>query len=91
MPGVVFFDSHTSKVNKQVLYVGISEPGIRVPNTANPANVVLLLLSPKEISVEGHLESVTRVVKIVRSPGQVQKLKDARSAKQALQILGKIE
>jgi Kef-type K+ transport system membrane component KefB/mannitol/fructose-specific phosphotransferase system IIA component (Ntr-type) len=91
MPGVVFFDSHTSKVSKQVLYVGISEPGIRVPNTANPANVVLLLLSPKEISVEGHLESVTRVVKIVRSPGQVQKLKDASSAKQALQILGKIE
>jgi mannitol/fructose-specific phosphotransferase system IIA component (Ntr-type) len=91
MPGVVFYDTHTSKVKKQVLFVGISEAGIRVANTANTAHILLLLFSPKEMSAEDHLESVTRVVKIVRTTGQVDKLKKAGSPKEVMQILGKIE
>jgi len=91
MPGVVFYDSHTSKVKERALFVGISERGIRVPNTANTAHVILLLLSPKELSAEDHLKNVTRVVKIVRTTGQVDKLKKAESPKEVMQILGKIE
>lgn len=87
MPGVIFYDSHTSKVTRQALFMGISKPGIQVPNTANTAHVILLLLSPKEMSPEQHLEGVTRVVKTVRTPEQLEGLKKAANSKEVMQIL----
>jgi len=87
MPGVILYDSHTSKIDEQVLFVGISKEGINVEQTANQAHVILLLLSPKDFKVEDHLKMLNRITKLVRSAEEVEKLRKAKLPKDVIKIL----
>jgi len=72
MPGVLLFESHTSKVTQQKFFIGISKDGVNVEQSANPVHIVLVLISPKEMSPDDHLRGLNSVVRLIR-PGEVLK------------------
>lgn len=87
MPGVLFYESHTSKVEEQVLFIGISKEGINVENTANQANIILVLLSPKTVSVEDHIRMLNRITKFIRPGKDVESIKNANDPKEVVKTL----
>lgn len=87
MPGVFLFESHTSKVDDQVLHIGISPKGVKVNRAAHPAHLVLLLLSPKEISVQDHLKALNSTAKLIRSAETLEILKKATDPKEVVRLL----
>ncbi|MCH8550278.1 MAG: cation:proton antiporter [Balneolaceae bacterium] len=72
MPGVLLFESHTSKVTRQKFFIGVSKDGVNVEHSANPVHIVLVLVSPKEMSADDHLQGLNSVVRLIR-PGEVLK------------------
>jgi len=87
MPGVFLFESHTSKVHEQMLFVGVVKDGVNVEQTANPAYVILVLLSPVERSAQEHLEALNRVVKLIRSADHLEKIRQAETVKEVTKLL----
>jgi Kef-type K+ transport system membrane component KefB/mannitol/fructose-specific phosphotransferase system IIA component (Ntr-type) len=87
MPGVMLFESHTSKVDEQLLFVGISEKALNVEQTANPVHVVLVILSPKFIKAEDHLKGLNRIVKLIKPGDDVSQLKVAKSEQDVVKFL----
>lgn len=87
MPGVLLFEAHTSKVDEQKLFIGLSKDQINVRQTANPVHVILILLSPKEIDTEDHLDGLNTVVKLVRPGNGVDELKNAKTPQEVIKIL----
>lgn len=87
MPGVLFYESHTSKVTEQVLFIGTSKEGINVENTANQAHVILVLLSPKNMKVEDHIRMLNRITKLIRPGKDVQSMKDAEDPREVIKAL----
>jgi len=77
MSGVVLYDAHTSIVDEQMLFVGIVKKGLQVPKTANKAHVVLMLLSPGNLSVKDHLRGVNAAARLIRPGETIKKLMDA--------------
>jgi Kef-type K+ transport system membrane component KefB/mannitol/fructose-specific phosphotransferase system IIA component (Ntr-type) len=87
MPGVLLFETHTSKVTKQKFFIGVSKDGVNVEQSANPVHIVLILISPKEMSADDHLSGLNSVVKLIR-PGEVfEKIKNAKSETDVINIL----
>ncbi|MCC5942737.1 MAG: cation:proton antiporter [Balneolaceae bacterium] len=70
MPGVLLFESHTSKVSRQKFFVGVSKDGVNIEQSANPVYIVLILVSPIEMSADDHLLGLNSVVRLIR-PGDV--------------------
>ncbi len=89
MSGVVVYDAHTSIVQEQMLFVGIVKEGLQIPKTANKAHVVLMLLSPKELSVREHLKGVNTVARLVRPGESIEQLKAAQKPENVFSILMK--
>jgi mannitol/fructose-specific phosphotransferase system IIA component (Ntr-type) len=89
MSGVVVYDAHTSIVQEQMLFVGIVKEGLQIPKTANKAHVVLMLLSPKELSVREHLKGVNTVARLVRPGESIEQLKAAQKPEYVFSILMK--
>lgn len=89
MAGVVVYDAHTSIVKEQMLFVGIVKEGLQIPKTANKAHVVLMLLSPKELSVREHLKGVNTIARLVRPGESIEQLKAAQKPENVFSILMK--
>jgi len=89
MSGVVVYDAHTSIVQEQMLFVGIVKEGLQIPKTANKAHVLLMLLSPKELSVREHLKGVNTVARLVRPGESIEQLKAAQKPEYVFSILMK--
>lgn len=87
MPGVLFYDSHTSKVDKQVLFIGTSAEGINVEQTAHKGEIILVLLSPKEMTVKEHIKTMNKVIKLIRPGKDVEKMKTAKTEKDVIKAL----
>lgn len=87
MPGVVLYESHTSKVPEQVLFMGIKPEGVKIKHTANKAYVFLILLSPKSMSAQDHLSGLNNILKFIRPGEDVKKLRKASDKKEVLKIL----
>jgi Kef-type K+ transport system membrane component KefB/mannitol/fructose-specific phosphotransferase system IIA component (Ntr-type)/nucleotide-binding universal stress UspA family protein len=84
MPGVLLFEAHTSKVNEQMLFVGVSREELNVEHTANPVHVILVLLSPKAIKPEEHLKGLNTIVKMIRPGKGVEELKKAKTTQEVI-------
>jgi mannitol/fructose-specific phosphotransferase system IIA component (Ntr-type) len=89
MSGVVLYDAHTSIVEEQMLFVGIVKEGLQIPKTANKAHVVLMLLSPKELSVRQHLKGVNTAARLVRPGESIDQLIAAQKPEDVFRILMK--
>lgn len=87
MPGVVLFESHTSKVSEQALFVGVKREGLNAEQTANKAHVILILLSPRQIRVQDHLDALNRVVKLVRPGEEVRKIIKASNPQEVIRLI----
>lgn len=87
MPGVLFYESHTSKVSEQALFIGISKKGITTKESANQVSVIMVLLSPKSTKPQDHLRTLTTVSKQIGPGKKLNKLKSAKSTEDVIQIL----
>lgn len=87
MPGVLLFEAHTSKVEEQLLFVGISKEELNVQQTANPVHIVLVLLSPRQMKPEDHLKGLNAIVKMIKPGEGVERLKNAEKAQQVIRYL----
>jgi len=79
MPGVVLYEAHTSKVDKQLLFIGVKKEGVKIKQTANKAKVFIVLLSPKNMSVEDHLKGLNKVIKYIRPGKDVENIINAKT------------
>jgi Kef-type K+ transport system membrane component KefB/mannitol/fructose-specific phosphotransferase system IIA component (Ntr-type) len=87
MPGILLFESHTSTVSKQKFFIGVSKDGVNVEQSASPVHIVLILISPAELSSEEHLNSLNSVVKLIR-PGEVfNSIKNSETPEEVINIL----
>ena len=84
MPGVVLYDSHTSKVDRQVMFMGVHKEGINIKQTAHNANIIIVLLSPRNMSAEEHLKGLNNVIKYIRPGRDVKKIINAKSPKEVM-------
>ena len=87
MPGVVLYESHTSKVPEQVLFIGIKPEGVKIKQTANKAYIIIVLLSPKSMSAQDHLNGLNNILKFIRPGEDVKKLRKASDKKEVIKIL----
>lgn len=71
LPGAVLFHAHTAALGETLLLAGLSEQGIRLPRTAHPVHVVLVLLAPAELPPERHLAHLAALVQLIRAPEAV--------------------
>lgn len=89
MAGVVLYDAHTSLVQEQMLLVGIVKKGLQIPKTAHKAHVVLMLLSPKKMSVKAHLRGVNKAARLIRPGESVEKLLEVQNPEEVFSVLVK--
>jgi Kef-type K+ transport system membrane component KefB/mannitol/fructose-specific phosphotransferase system IIA component (Ntr-type) len=89
MPGVLLFDSHSSKVDEQLLFIGVSKKGINIAHTANETYIVLIFLSPKNLSAQEHLKSLNRISKLITPGDGIEKIKKAASTREIVKVLMK--
>ncbi|MFO7847092.1 MAG: cation:proton antiporter [Balneolaceae bacterium] len=89
MPGVLFYEAHTSKVKNQALFIGTNSKGINVKGTANHAHVILVFLSPKEMNAQDHLRTLTKITRMIRPGEDLEKLKLAKNRQDVLNVLMK--
>ncbi len=87
MPGVVLFEAHTSKVDRQLLFLGIHKDELNIEQTANPVHIIIVILSPKFVKAEDHLQALTRVVKLIRSADELQEVREANSSQEVIKLL----
>ncbi|PKD42427.1 cation:proton antiporter [Rhodohalobacter barkolensis] len=79
MPGVLLYEAHTSKVESQLLFIGVSREGMNLKQAAHTAYVILILLSPKSYSVDQHLEGVNKVAKLIKPGKNLKAVRDAEN------------
>lgn len=87
MPGVLFYETHTSKVDEQALFIGISRKGINAWQTANQAKIIFVFLSPKDMKPQEHLRALTKISRMIHPGDDVEKLKSASTRKEIMNIL----
>jgi len=87
MPGVLFYESHTSKVEESALFIGISKKGINSKHAANQAYVIAIFLSPKEMKPQDHLRSLTKITRLIHPGKDVEELKNAKNRQEVLSTL----
>ena len=87
MTGVVLYDAHTSLVEDQLLFIGKVNEGLKIPKTSTLADVVLILLSPKEMSVKDHLNGVNAAARLIRPGKNLKKVKQASDSNEIYNAL----
>lgn len=87
MTGVVLYDAHTSLVDEQMLFIGLVKEGLQVPKASTRAQVVIMLLSPKEMAVKDHLKGVNAAARLIRPGKSLKQLKEVTSADEVYRIL----
>ncbi len=87
MPGVMLFEAHTSKVNEQMLFVGVSDKELNVEQSANPVHIIMVLLSPKFVKVEDHLKALNAAVKLIRPGKDVENIRSAKTQQDVVKLL----
>lgn len=87
MSGVVLYDAHTSLVDEQMLFVGRVNEGLQIPKTSTRAEIVLMLLSPKGMSVKDHLKGVNVAARLIRPGKNLKKIKEASTTDSIYKLL----
>lgn len=87
MSGVVLYDAHTTLVSDQMLFIGIVKEGLQISKIANKAFVVMMLISPKELSIDEHLKGVDTAARLVRPGNSIEQLKLAQSSEDVFKSL----
>lgn len=91
MPGVVLFEAHTSKVDKQLLFLGVQKNELNIKHTANPVHIIFVILSPKFVKVDDHLNALNRVVKLIRSGDELETIRSAKTPQEVMKLLASMK
>lgn len=86
-PGVILVHAHVNQVQKPMLLVGTSKPGIPFPKVRQPANIMLVLISPKKQGDDRHLQSLARIAHLVHEKDLMETLYKIRDPQEALSLL----
>ncbi len=87
-PGAVLVHVHVPDLAQPTLLLGISRDGLVFPKVRTPVHVMMVLLSPRELPHEQHLQTLTRVAHLVHKPEFVSQLQLAGSVDQVMKLLG---
>ncbi len=87
MPGVVLYESHTSKVNEQILFIGVKKEGVKIKQTSNLARVIIVLLSPRSMSAQEHLKGLNNFIKYIRPDKDLENIINANSPQQVIKAI----
>ncbi len=91
MPGVLLYEAHTSKVEEQLLFVGVSRDELNLRQVAHPAHVILILLSPKTYSADRHLEGVNEVAQLIKPGKNLRKVREAETSEKVYRAVMETE
>jgi Kef-type K+ transport system membrane component KefB/mannitol/fructose-specific phosphotransferase system IIA component (Ntr-type) len=86
-PGIAFYHLHTDEVEDRHLFLGVSRHGVSLPQTSQPAHVVILLLVPARMNAETYLKELALTAHLVHREGLVESLRGASTAEEARAIL----
>lgn len=87
MPGVVLYESHTSKVHSQKLFIGVKREGVKVKKTSKPVSVFMVFLTPKELSAQEHLDLMNSILKKIKPRTDIKQMKEAKTPEDIIRIL----
>lgn len=87
MPGVLLFESHTSKVDHPKFFIGVSRDGVNVEQSASPVYIVLIYISPKEMTADDHLRGLNSLVRLIRPGELLEKVKNADNVSDVINTL----
>ncbi len=88
-PGVVLLHARCPQVTEHRLLVGLSPRGLSFPLIEKPAEVVFLVLTPSTQPAEHHLRTLAAVAAFIRSPGLMERLQQAKSRDDVVDVLSR--
>ncbi len=77
-PGMVLLHRHVPYVKEPQVFLGRSVTGIRVPGIQEPAQLLIVLLSPADAPPEEHLQALSVIAKSLSRADQVERILTAR-------------
>ncbi|MEX0774264.1 MAG: cation:proton antiporter [Phycisphaeraceae bacterium] len=86
-PDVVLVHAEARDIDGPRLLIGVSREGLTFPKVRHVVHVILLLLKPATQSPEQHLRTLARVVHLLHQPQTIERLKNARSAQAAMDLV----
>ncbi|CAN5565702.1 cation:proton antiporter [soil metagenome] len=86
-PGVVFYHAHADVVTRPTVLVGLRSGGLKLPDTGQPAQVVLIFLAPSDISSSTYLKRLAVVAKLFGESEVTERLLHADSPDEVRRIL----
>jgi len=86
-PKVVFVHAHVEAVDEATLMVATAPGGIYLPGHAQPANVLLSLLSPADFPPSAHLNALASIARMIRSAQSVELMVNAKTSQEMVQVM----
>jgi len=87
MPGVVLYESHTSKVHSQKLFIGVKKEGVKIKKTSKPVSVFMVFLTPKELPAQEHLDLMNSILKKLKPRTDINQMTEAETPGDIIRIL----
>jgi Kef-type K+ transport system membrane component KefB/mannitol/fructose-specific phosphotransferase system IIA component (Ntr-type) len=87
MPGVVLYESHTSKVHSQKLFIGIKPDGVKVEKTSKPVSVFMVFLTPKDLPAQQHLDLMNSILNKLKPGTDMKNISEAKTPGEVMGIL----
>jgi Kef-type K+ transport system membrane component KefB/nucleotide-binding universal stress UspA family protein len=78
-PGLVLYHLHTGDVRRTQLCVGISREGVALPQTSEPARLILVLLAPLEMDPNAYLHQLALTAHTLHRPDLVARVVEAQT------------
>jgi Kef-type K+ transport system membrane component KefB/mannitol/fructose-specific phosphotransferase system IIA component (Ntr-type)/nucleotide-binding universal stress UspA family protein len=78
-PGAALLHAHIPQVNKPTFFLATCEDGLELPRVTKLVHVLLILLTPSDLSPEEHLGTLARIASMMRAPDLVAQLRTVQS------------
>jgi mannitol/fructose-specific phosphotransferase system IIA component (Ntr-type) len=82
-PGVVVLHARLERLSEPLIFLATSPEGIAIPNRAEPAKLMFLLLSPVE-RPERHLVALAEIAHLVGTPERMEEILSSHTLDQLL-------
>jgi mannitol/fructose-specific phosphotransferase system IIA component (Ntr-type) len=87
IPGAAILDAHTPGVSKTRIYIGISQDGVKIPKASGPVHILVLVINPDSLGIDGHFSRLNQIAKLFRNSIIVESLIKASSKAAVFDIL----
>jgi Kef-type K+ transport system membrane component KefB/mannitol/fructose-specific phosphotransferase system IIA component (Ntr-type) len=87
IPGAAILDAHTSGVASTRIYIGISPDGLKIPKASGPVHVLVVVINPDSLGIDGHFSRLNQIAKLFRTSETVQSLTNATSRTEVIELL----